>query len=529
VKRFSVLFALVALGMAAGAARAQDLAGHGGPVRALAVLPDDGLASAGFDHSVILWDAAGGRARHVSRWHGGAVNALAALPGAGGGVASAGEDGRVAVWPPGGAAEPSRVLEGHGAPVAALAAGPGGALASAGWDGTVRVWVADGSARVFEGHAGPVNGLAWGAAGRLVSAGYDGTVRMWDAAAVDGGGGRVLAEFGLPQNAALVLPDGTVASAGVDGAVRLVAADGSVRELAAGDRPVVALAAAPDGACWRRPRSAAAWGCGRWRRRGCCAPGRAGPAGVVVAFAADGRTLWTGGQDRVVRRWDAATGAPLGPLASGADARPAAAGGDAHGARVFRACAACHALTPEGGANMAGPHLHGLFGRRMGSLPGYRYSERLARGDIVWTRETVADLFAAGRTWRCRARPCRCSGWRRRATWRRCCGSWRKRRGEARPRAPRLTRRKAAAPAAPVGPAGRRYSMMSSSQTSGRSAWKRRMSASHRASPSTTTSTPRERRNSSLPPKVAFSPTTTRGMPNCTIAPAHIMQGLSVV
>ncbi len=37
------------------AAGAQDLAGHGGPVRALAVLPEGGgLASAGFDHSVIL-------------------------------------------------------------------------------------------------------------------------------------------------------------------------------------------------------------------------------------------------------------------------------------------------------------------------------------------------------------------------------------------------------------------------------------------------------------------------------------------
>ena len=45
---------------------------------------------------------------------------------------------------------------------------------------------------------------------------------------------------------------------------------------------------------------------------------------------------------------------------------------------------------------MAGPHLHGLFGRRMGSLPGYRYSERLARGDLVWTRDTVADLFTRG-------------------------------------------------------------------------------------------------------------------------------------
>jgi cytochrome c len=54
-----------------------------------------------------------------------------------------------------------------------------------------------------------------------------------------------------------------------------------------------------------------------------------------VAFAADGRTLWTGGQDRVVRRWDAATGAPLGPLASGADAAAAAAA-----TRTARGCSA---------------------------------------------------------------------------------------------------------------------------------------------------------------------------------------------
>ncbi|MFB9971395.1 c-type cytochrome [Pseudoroseomonas cervicalis] len=32
----------------------------------------------------------------------------------------------------------------------------------------------------------------------------------------------------------------------------------------------------------------------------------------------------------------------------------------------------------------------------MGSLPGYAYSERLARGDIVWTKDSVADLFTRG-------------------------------------------------------------------------------------------------------------------------------------
>ncbi|MBX6745042.1 MAG: c-type cytochrome [Acetobacteraceae bacterium] len=370
-------------------AAAQDLAGHGGPVRALAVLPEGrGLASAGFDHSVILWDPARGRARRVVRWHDGAVNALAVLPG--GGLASAGEDGRIALWPPDGAEAPVRVLEGHTAPVAALVAGPDGMLASAGWDGTVRLWAPDGTARVLEGHAGPVNGLARLPAS-LASAGYDGTVRLWDAQ----GRGRVLAEFGVPQNALLALPDGMLASAGADGAVRLIAPDGTVRELAAGTRPVVALAAAPDGgmlAAASLGGSVTLWSLpeGRLLRE------LNGPGLPVwsVAFAADGRTLWTGGQDRLVRHWDVATGGPLGPLANAADAavRP---GLDAHGARVFRACAACHSLTAEGG-NMAGPTLHGLFGRRMGSVPGYHYSERLARGDIIWTPETVADLFTRG-------------------------------------------------------------------------------------------------------------------------------------
>jgi cytochrome c len=367
--------------------RAQDLAGHGGPVRALAVPEGGGLASAGFDQAVILWDPAAGKARRVMRWHTGALSALAPLPG--GGLASAGEEGRIALWPAGGAERPLRVLEGHAGPVTALAVAPDGTLASAGWDGTVRVWAADGTARVLEGHAGAVGGLVWRTGG-LASAGADGTIRLWDAT-----GGRVLAEFGLPQNALAALPGGALAAGGADGTVRLLSADGAVRELAAGSRPVVALAAATDG----RSLAAASLGgsVGLWSlpegrlRHTLDGPGL--PVWAVV-FAADGRTLWTGGQDRRVRRWEAATGAPLGPLAPEAEAA-LPAGVDAHGAQVWRACSACHALTEQEGV-MAGPHLHRLFGRRMGSVPGYAYSERLARGDITWTPETVADLFTRG-------------------------------------------------------------------------------------------------------------------------------------
>lgn len=368
---------------------------HGGPVRALAV-SGHALASAGFDQSMIVWDPEAGRARAVVRWHAGAVNALAALPDSlfpGGGFASAGEDGRIALWPARPGAQPARVLEGHTEPVAALALSPDGRrLASAAWDGTARVWdLAGGAARVLEGHRGNVNGVVFRPDGTVATAGFDGTIRLWP----DQGPGLVLAEFGFPLNALAALPDGTLAAGNVQGLVYLVSPAGAVREIQAGARPIVALAAAPDGgvlAAASLGGNVTLWDVAALRLRHTLE----GPGLPVwsAVFAPDGRSLWTGGTDRRVRRWDAATGRPVGPI-GGEAAQDIPEGADPHGARVWRACAACHSLSAEGG-NMAGPHLHGLFGRRMGSVVGYEYSERLARGDIVWTRETVGDLFTRG-------------------------------------------------------------------------------------------------------------------------------------
>jgi cytochrome c len=62
---------------------------------------------------------------------------------------------------------------------------------------------------------------------------------------------------------------------------------------------------------------------------------------------------------------------------------------------VFRACIAYNTLRPDQG-NRAGPTLHGIFGRRIATLPGYNFSEALNHLDIVWTPETVAKLFEIG-------------------------------------------------------------------------------------------------------------------------------------
>jgi cytochrome c len=114
-----------------------------------------------------------------------------------------------------------------------------------------------------------------------------------------------------------------------------------------------------------------------------------------LAFLPDSHTLLTGGADRVLRRWDAATGDPIGSLVTGGPEDPLALYAGDPGADVFRACVACHTLKPDEG-NRAGPTLAGLFGRRIATVPGYNFSPALKKLAIVWTPETVSKLFEVG-------------------------------------------------------------------------------------------------------------------------------------
>ena len=126
-----------------------QLRGHGGPVRALAISSDGQTAVTGsFDSTAIRWSLTRNAAEQVLRFHADAVNAVVLLKD--GRAATAGADGRIAIWSPGNA-PPDAVLEGHTAPIAALALSPDGAiLASASWDQTLRLWpLAGGAPRVL--------------------------------------------------------------------------------------------------------------------------------------------------------------------------------------------------------------------------------------------------------------------------------------------------------------------------------------------------------------------------------------------
>ncbi|MBA4037051.1 MAG: hypothetical protein C0480_20885 [Bradyrhizobium sp.] len=390
----SALLALAVLSIGATSAFAQ-LRGHGGPVRALAISPDGLNAISGsFDSTAIRWSLAHNAAEQVLRFHSDAVNAVAWLKD--GRAATAGADGRIAIWSSG-KAEPDAVLEGHTAPIVALAASPDGTtLASASWDHTVRLWpLAGGAPRVLAEHTQNVNGVAFAADGRaVVSVSYDQSVRIWP---LSGSQPPTVVAMPTPLNSVAVGADGEIAVGGADGKVYFLAANGArAGEVQAVPRPVISIAISPDGT---QVAAASIGGAVAVidRKSRSLARTLVGPGLPVwsVVFLPDGRTLLTGGADNMIRRWNAATGEPMDSVLVETAGDPLAAFAGDRGADVFRACIACHTLGADQ-ANRAGPTLSGIFGRRIATAPGYNFSDALKRLDIVWTPETIAKLFEVG-------------------------------------------------------------------------------------------------------------------------------------
>ena len=83
------------------------------------------------------------------------------------------------------------------------------------------------------------------------------------------------------------------------------------------------------------------------------------------------------------------------PLATFGVAAAAQDGDVAAGEKVFKKCAACHTLSPDG-KNKVGPDLYGVVGRTTGTAEGFKYSEVMAQAGAdghVWTEEELSKYL----------------------------------------------------------------------------------------------------------------------------------------
>jgi cytochrome c len=85
-------------------------------------------------------------------------------------------------------------------------------------------------------------------------------------------------------------------------------------------------------------------------------------------------------------RWVVAAGAmialPAVALAQDADA----------GKKVFNKCTPCHSIGP-GAKTKVGPELNGLFGRKAGSVEGFKYSEAMKKAGWVWDEANFKEYI----------------------------------------------------------------------------------------------------------------------------------------
>lgn len=389
-----------------------NLVGHGGPVKAIAVSPDGRHALSGsFDYAMMYWDLEAVPPKELQRFddHDGAVNAVAFVPG-GKQVLSAGDDGHIALWQ----IETGKLVhrfKGHTAKVVGMTVSDDGTLvATAGWDRSARLWnlATLQPGPVLEGHGGNVNAVVFGAlrdrdAPVLFTAHYDGAIRAWDARS--GTYLHPVYKHGWGINALKRVPGSNLLVFGsLNGGVGVVDPDAGklVKELTPHDGPVLSLAVL------EKPGLVATGGGGRKGKGGIIRIWRIGDWALLeeytnaygpvwaLAFADRGARIYYGGLDDFVTLWQVSPRKPFEQVSGTFPRRFQVTENVSLGERQFaRKCSICHTLRPDG-KNRAGPTLYKLFGRRAGTLPGYPYSPALKSADIVWSEETVAELFVQG-------------------------------------------------------------------------------------------------------------------------------------
>jgi cytochrome c len=73
------------------------------------------------------------------------------------------------------------------------------------------------------------------------------------------------------------------------------------------------------------------------------------------------------------------------------------AGDAVRGERAFQRCYSCHSVTPNEAADLQGPDLYQVVGRRAAAVAGFDYSDAMkakAAAGLVWDAETLDKYIA---------------------------------------------------------------------------------------------------------------------------------------
>lgn len=116
------------------------------------------------------------------------------------------------------------------------------------------------------------------------------------------------------------------------------------------------------------------------------------PAVLIVVSATALAACSGGGESEGAATAPSASEGPAPAAEEAGEVALASLTGDAGaGEGAFRVCAACHSVEP--GETRIGPSLHGVVGRDVGSIEGFRYSPANQAFEGSWTPENLFEYL----------------------------------------------------------------------------------------------------------------------------------------
>ena len=380
---------------------------HGGPVKGLAVSKNNKLmASASFDYSVVVWDLNPIKEKITLIGHDAAVNAVEFSP-RNDFLVSGGDDNNILLWSLNDInnineeIEPIR-LGNHRGKIADLEfSSDGKFLLSASWDGTVGVWDLKKRQKInsLVGHKGPVYSVKYSKDNKFIySSGYDGEIKLWK---VNNGeyvrplikNGWGISKFEVDEERNFI------AFGSTDGQIKInkFDQDETILNIKEDRVPILSM-------YYLEKENMISFGNAKGRMiildtrnwslvRDFNAVN--GPIWDNILFPNDS-SLIVAGLDDFLTRWQIFDFPPKFLERPGPARRFNPVKEVSNGEKQFaRKCSVCHTLV-ENGKKRAGPTLYKIFGRKAGTLEGYKYSKALIESDIIWNEESINRLFDEG-------------------------------------------------------------------------------------------------------------------------------------